>query len=116
MDHDIRIAPDGGSEMAIVFKAQSVMADIFCRVDGFGHGPDAELFEHMLFGFAADIDQHLVEGFRDGLWRFRIEGMAILLGKGDEREQLFLIRGIVDAIGKGDRLFIDGDLDRKSVV
>src|SRR5579859_1332991 len=96
--------------MAVMLKTQSIMPDIIGGIDGFCHGPDTQLLEYMLFGFTLYVDQHLVERFCNCLWRFGIENMAILFGKVDKRQQLFLVGGIVDAVRKRNGFLVQFDL------
>lgn len=57
VDHQIRIAADGRSEMGIMGESESVMADIIGRIDGFGLGSDGQNVYRALesFGRTAGI-------------------------------------------------------------
>src|SRR5690554_2567449 len=55
MDHYVWITTDGGSEMRIIIKGQSVMPNIVSGVKGLAHTSDGQSVNKILFFFSMDI-------------------------------------------------------------
>ena len=59
--HHIRITTDGRGEMCIIFKGQTIVADIFCRITGFLHRTDSQCLDQVLFRLIVYFIQQTVQ-------------------------------------------------------
>ena len=79
-------------------ECQSVVADVVGRVVGFGHRPDGECRDDILFGLALDAPEELVHLLGDGTPLGGLEDMAEAEDELPEVLQLVDVRFVVDAI------------------
>ena len=97
----VGIAADGRSEVGIVVKRQTIVADVGRAIDSLGHRADSQNGEHFFLGFALGLLQHLVDGFIDILARALGTYLVAEVG-GDVGKVLQFVQVglVVDAIDK----------------
>ena len=101
MYHGVGITADGTGEVGVVFKRQTIVADVVDAVFRLHHGAQGHLLNQVLLTFAVAVVHEFVEAScRFSLGAVGLQLVAELHDKFSQRFQFGGVGHIVDAVGQ----------------